>query len=186
MVLVYIHGANATPKSWNYIRARVGDGILISYNSSLGFKHNLEHMKSQLIDVENLQFISHSLGGIYALHLADHFSNRVKCGISLSTPYGGVNIPIIARYYLYWHKLFHDIVPTAWPITNVKKIELRWPWTNIVSVSGSMPWSIEPNDGVVSIDSQRFRSDMELIDLEVNHYEVVLSDQAVEIIKTRL
>ena len=186
MTKIFLHGANATPKSWNYIRSQIGDGIMISYNSGLGFKNNLEMMKSQLQDVENLEFISHSLGGIYALHLADHFSDRVKCGISLSTPYGGVNVPMVARYYLYWHRLFHDIVPTAWPIATVNDIKLRWPWTNVVTVSGSMPWNLKPNDGVVSIESQRHRSDMELIDLDANHYEVVLSDQAVEIIKARL
>jgi hypothetical protein len=45
---------------------------------------------------------------------------------------------------------------------------------------------IEPNDGVVTIDSMRKHPDMELIDVELNHYEVVLSDQVVDIIKQRI
>ena len=186
MSKIFFHGANATPKSWNYIRSHIGDGILISYDSALGFKHNLEMMKHQLRNENNMQFIAHSLGGIYALHLADYFNDRVKCGITLSTPYGGHHIPLIARYYLYWHKLFQDIVPSAWPIAKVNTINLRWQWTNIVSVSGSMPWAVEPNDGVVTIDSQRHHKDMELIELDCNHYEILVDDHAIALIKERL
>jgi hypothetical protein len=43
----------------------------------------------------------------------------------------------------------------------------------------------EPNDGVVTIASQKHHADMELIEVDYNHYEVVLSDQVVKLIKER-
>jgi hypothetical protein len=66
------------------------------------------------------------------------------------------------------------------------KIDITWPWTNVVTTIGSAPWIIEPNDGVVTLDSQRAHKDMELIDVDYNHYEVVLAPAIVEIIRARL
>lgn len=186
MAIVYIHGANATPNSWNYIKNKIGDGILLSYDSANGFRNNLESMKLQLNDIPDLQFVAHSLGGIYAVHLANHFSDKVKGAVTLSTPYGGHNIPFLARYYLHWHRLLHDVIPTSWPISTSLKYTIKCPWTNIVTISGSVPWEEYPNDGVVTIKSQKHRTDMDLIELKCNHYEIMLSQQAVDIIKTKL
>jgi hypothetical protein len=45
---------------------------------------------------------------------------------------------------------------------------------------------VEPNDGVVTISSMRHHADMELVDVDYNHYEVVLSDKIVNIIDERI
>jgi hypothetical protein len=66
------------------------------------------------------------------------------------------------------------------------RIDIQHPWTNVVTVKGQSPFMTEPNDGVVSIASQRHHADMELVELEYNHYEVVLSDAVVSIIKERI
>jgi hypothetical protein len=43
------------------------------------------------------------------------------------------------------------------------------------------------NDGVVTISSQKHHGeDMDLIEIESNHYEVVLSNQVIEIIRERI
>jgi len=39
---------------------------------------------------------------------------------------------------------------------------------------------------VVTIASQRHHADMELVEVECNHYEVVLSDVVVKLIKERV
>jgi hypothetical protein len=44
----------------------------------------------------------------------------------------------------------------------------------------------EPNDGVVTIASQKHHEDMELVEVAYNHYEVVLSDEVVRLVKERL
>ena len=186
MTKVYIHGANATPNSWNYIRNEIGDGILLSYDSANGFRNNLELMKQKLEKVHSFQFIAHSLGGIYAVHLANHFDGRVKGAVTLSTPYGGHDIPFLARYYMHWHRLLHDVIPTGWPVSTSLKYAIKWPWTNIVTTAGSVPWEPHPNDGVVTIQSQRYRKDMDLVELKCNHYEVMLSQPAVDIIKSKI
>jgi hypothetical protein len=67
-----------------------------------------------------------------------------------------------------------------------KVIKLQHPWTNIVSVKGQSPFIMAPNDGVVTIESQRAIPEMELVDVDCNHYEVVQNDQVVKLIKERL
>jgi len=188
MLLVYIHGASATSESFNYIRQHIkGNELLINYDSRNGFEKNLENMRALLSAQQNMFFISHSLGGIYALHLADLFSDQVLGAVTLSTPYGGAEVADVAKYFLPYSRLLKDIGPTSWAMKHARNIEISCDWTNIVTTQGSAPWIPAPNDGVVTISSQRKRGDiMELIELDCNHYEVVLNDQVIEIIKEKL
>jgi hypothetical protein len=66
------------------------------------------------------------------------------------------------------------------------KIKIQHPWTNVVTVQGQSPFIAEPNDGVVTIASMKHHADMELVEVDYNHYEVVLSDKIVGIIKERI
>jgi hypothetical protein len=66
------------------------------------------------------------------------------------------------------------------------KIKIQHPWTNIVTIKGQSPFMHEPNDGVVTIASQKHHGDMELVEVEYNHYEVVLSDTVVKLVKERV
>jgi len=186
MNLVYIHGANATSESFNYIRSKIGDGIDINYDSRDGFENNLAAMKISLMATKNICFIAHSLGGIYALHLANAMPESVKGAVTLSTPYGGAEVADYAQYFLPFSRLMRDIGPSSWVMKQAKRIKIQHPWTNIVTIKGQSPFMHEPNDGVVTIASQRHHEDMELVDVKYNHYEVVLSDEVVGLIKERV
>lgn len=187
MVVVYIHGASATSESFTHIREHIGgNDIVINYNSHDGFDSNLTMMDKQLQKCRDMFFVSHSLGGIYSLHLANHFYKKTLGGVSLSTPYGGSREADFARYFLPFNRLMKDVGVLSDPISKVKQLKLPAVWTNVVTTSGNSPWIHEPNDGVVTVNSMQFRSDMELVELPLNHYEVVLSNQTVDIIKERI
>ena len=186
MNLVYIHGANATSESFNYIRSKLGNGIDINYDSRNGFENNLKDMQTTLDGHTDLVFIAHSLGGIYSLHLANHIPESVKGAITLSTPYGGAEVADYAQYFLPFSRLMRDIGPSSWVMKQASKIKIRHPWCNIVTVKGQSPFMHEANDGVVTISSQKHHADMELVEVEYNHYEVVLSDEVVDLIKERV
>jgi pimeloyl-ACP methyl ester carboxylesterase len=186
MTLVYIHGANATSESFNYIRSKLGTGIDINYDSRNGFENNLKDMQSALKDCNNIVFIAHSLGGIYSLHLANAMSDQVKGAVTLSTPYGGAEVADYAKYFLPFSRLMRDIGPSSWVMKQSDKIKIQHPWTNIVTVKGQSPFMHEPNDGVVTIASQKHHGNMELVEVDYNHYEVVLSDQVVKLVKERV
>ena len=160
--------------------------IAFEYNSADGFDYNLAEMKGQLDDAEQLFFISHSLGGIYALHLANYYKDRTVGGISLSTPYGGSRQADFAKYFLPFNQLMKDIGPQAKPMAEAKRLSAPPNWTNVVTTRGGSPWIHEPNDGVVTLESMRARLDFELVELELNHYEVVISNRVVELILERI
>ena len=59
-------------------------------------------------------------------------------------------------------------------------------WTQVVTTVGQSPWITEPNDGVVTLKSMRYRKDFDIVEMPLNHYEVVLSSQVVELILDRI
>jgi pimeloyl-ACP methyl ester carboxylesterase len=186
MTLVYIHGASATSESFNYIRGKLGTGIDINYDSRDGFENNLAAMKISLMNTKDMFFIAHSLGGIYALHLANAMPAQVIGAVTLSTPYGGAEVAEYAKYFLPFSRLMRDIGPTSWAFKQADKIEIQHPWTNVVTVKGQSPFMLAHNDGVVTVASQKHHADMELVEVDYNHYEVVLADSVVDIIRKRI
>jgi pimeloyl-ACP methyl ester carboxylesterase len=185
MNLVYIHGASATGDSFNYIRQHLNhpSEVVIEYNSQNGFDRNLDDMKKIIGNVDHVVFVCHSLGGIYALHLADAFPDRVSGAVTMSTPYGGAESADYAKYFLPFNRLLRDIGPSSTPMKTAGKIRIQHPWLNIITTRGDSPWIVQPNDGVVTINSMRHRSEMQFEELYINHYEVVMSPKTVDIIK---
>ncbi len=186
MQLVYIHGANATSESFNHIRSQLGAGLDLNYDSRDGFEHNLASMKISLMASKQCFFIAHSLGGIYALHLSHHLPAHVLGAVTLSTPYGGAEVADYAQYFLPFSRLMRDIGPSSWAMREAAKIKIQHPWTNIVTTTGRSPFILVPNDGVVSIHSQKHHEDKELVEVGYNHYEVVLAEPVIEIIRKRI
>ena len=186
MRLVYIHGANATSERFNYIKSKLGEGLDLNYDSRNGFENNLKDMQAALQNHKDLVFVAHSLGGIYSLHLANSMPESVKGAVTLSTPYGGAEVADYAQYFLPFSRLMRDIGPSSWAMREAAKIKVQHPWCNVVTVQGRSPFIVVANDGVVSIQSQRHHADMELIDVDYNHYEVVLAEPVIEIIRERI
>ena len=186
MTLVYIHGASATSESFNYIRSKLGKGIDVEYDSRNGFENNLQDMLGQLTNVKDISFVAHSLGGIYSLHIANSIPEQVLGAVTLSTPYGGAEVAEFAKFFLPFSRLMRDIGPSSWAMKQADRIKIQHPWTNIVTVKGQSPFLVEHNDGVVTIASQKYHKDMELVEVDYNHYEVVLSDHVVGLIKERV
>jgi len=186
MQLVYIHGANATSESFNYIQSKLGQGLAINYDSRHGFENNLKDMLSQLSDVKDIVFVAHSLGGIYAIHIANAIPNQVRGAVTLSTPYGGAEVADYVQYFLPFSRLMRDIGPSSWAMRQARNIKIQHPWTNVVTVKGQSPFMAEANDGVVTISSQKHHADMELVEVNCNHYEVVLSDEVIALIQERI
>ncbi|UUZ75457.1 hypothetical protein LP414_27460 [Polaromonas sp. P1(28)-13] len=88
---------------------------------------------------------------------------------------------------MYNPQLMRDIQPNSGPISQGHAIKLHCPWTNIVTISGNSSLMMAANDGVVTEASMRYRAaDMRLVDVEANHYEIVMSYEALEVIREAL
>ena len=183
--VVYIHGANQSSSCWNYIREKCGfkNEVLIDYSSLDSFYANLEKMKSKIGTKNPVFLVGHSLGGIYALHLLNHC--EVVGVVSVSTPFRGSSAADWAKYIVPQYQLFRDVGRKSRPIVEGHKTDITVPWTQIVSISGSVPYLNGANDGVCTVASMKHREkDMNCISVMSTHYEVMVSDNVVDIIKT--
>lgn len=185
MKYLYIHGANATAGSFNYLKEHIGgDSMDLEYHSADGYRYNMEQMLEVIEDERDLFIVAHSLGGIYALHLANQLPKNIIGAVTLSTPYGGVGIAEMLKWFLPHSTLLRDVAPSSRFMTGAMRLPLLHPWWQIVSTRGDAPWLPVTNDGVVTLQSMRARTDIEMIDLHLNHYEIVQSPQVVEIIRS--
>lgn len=183
--LVMIHGANASSKSFAYIRSQLPnwDCTMINYNSADGFYYNLERIVQHTKTLGPLFIVAHSLGGVYALHMLQHLN--IKQVFSVSTPFAGSAIADWGRYMLPNYQLFRDIGTRSQPIVQAKSIDITIPWTQVVTTKGAVPWHKGDNDGVVTVSSMNCRNDMEHVYVDENHYEVLASDYVVNLIKEK-
>jgi pimeloyl-ACP methyl ester carboxylesterase len=185
MNIVYIHGNRATASSFNFIRSRITGHpeTMLEYDSATGFHRNHENMMDQLDGKEDIFFIAHSLGGVHALHLAHYLGKRVAGGVTMSTPYGGSAAASVVACFMPFSQVLKDIRPTGRPIVEAGRMAVPRIWTNIVTVAGASPLMLEPNDGVVTLESMRHRKDMRLVDVDCNHFEVVLNEHSIDVIE---
>lgn len=160
---------------------------MLDYDSHDGFANNLEHMCRKIKRLKQVFFIAHSLGGVYALHLANLYPKKVAGGITLSTPYGGSQEADIAAWLMPTNQLIKDIRPQSDPIASLKNMTVPDIWCNVVSKCGASPFIRKDNDGVVTVDSMMHLSErMHTIAVDFNHFEVVLSDQVVNLISNQI
>lgn len=183
--VIWLHGANQTSLSFEYLRTKTQfkKEILMNYSSMNRFYDNMDMITEQCQNKGPHFVIGHSLGGLYALHLTKYL--RVVGGVSISTPFRGSSTADWAKYIVPSYPLFKDIGRKADPIREANEIELDIPWTQIVSTSGSVPYHNGPNDGVVTLASMTHRTDMELVEVPHTHYETMVSDQVAEIVADR-
>lgn len=189
MKLIYIHGATASQRSFGYLveKLNYSNHEHFEYDSKNPFKKNLELMQERLDQIDQKVFIvAHSLGGIYTVHLTEKFSDKIVGVVSLATPFGGSDMALWAGMLNPTYRLFSDITPNSWPIKHSKKIKISLPWTQVVTTVGDVPWLLEQNDGVVTRSSMTSRKDVELIEIDRNHYEIVQSIRVYELIQDRI
>ena len=182
---VFIHGANSSTNSFNYIISQLQlkekDYTRIDYSSTDGFYDNLDKMLETVKNIKNPYIVSHSLGGIYGIHLTKY----IKClgGVSIATPHNGSSLADWLKFMNPKSKLLHDIGTNGLPILTAKSISLDIPWVQVVTRSGRVPWMIPDNDGVVTIRSQKVRNDINYVELPYNHFEIMCVPETVTLIK---
>ena len=187
MKLVFLHGSGATPDSFNYIESNFEhDKIFLTYENDAGFINNVNSLYQNIDFDDDIFFISHSLGGVYALHLMakklKKYPNSVKGSVSLATPFGGSDSATMLGI-LYPNQLYRDIHPYATPIIMGHKISINIPWTAVVTTSGASHLMIDDNDGVVTKKSMIDRSGVTFIESKTNHFEVMVRKETVNIIQ---
>lgn len=182
----YVHGANSSPTSFNFMKA------LLPHHEFKDFAYDCETPLPKTIDnfVELLKLedetpdiISHSLGGVIALTS----SKRVDVGkiVTMSSPFGGSKAASLFRW-IAASQLLDDIHTHSSTMVELRR--QAFDDSNILSFvttgGGIFEGVSEPNDGVVTVDSQTSLKGPDYHYTDRNHFEVLLCPDVVEKIKT--
>lgn len=201
MLIVYIHGHGATGDSFNYIRSELRrDGnlayqdMILPYDSANGFASNLESMRQALTGITARPFfIAHSLGGLYALHLAQYKEFDTLGAVTMATPYGGSEAALALNILSPQQQIYKDIHPRAKPILDARNVTLPYgcTWHVVTTTEGHSTLMRGENDGVVTMASMRAITGFGLDHLTVekiasNHHEIVLNPDAVRCVQSAL
>jgi len=107
--IVYIHGANSSPRSFKYIQLSLPEhNILnISYSVDTPLLKNANKIKNVIFEEfpeENVSIISHSLGGLIALKL--HQYQRIEKIVTMASPFGGSRFIEYLRWICPGYQMF--------------------------------------------------------------------------------
>lgn len=180
-IVWYVHGAHASPRSFAYLKTLLPahESHSIAYSSDTPAMQTLAEMVDLAEACERpIHVVGHSLGGVLALALSKRVPS-VERVVTLSAPFGGSKVASTMRWFIR-HQLFDDIHPHSTLMQMVARGPIRAPVLSFVTHGGRSSLMPEPNDGVVTVASQRAVEGPKYIDFDLNHFEVLLSEEIVE------
>jgi len=177
--ILCIPGAFSTCAVFNYLRIQVPHSTWtgVNYNHHARVQTAIQHLL-QVFDQQPSKFhvIAHSMGGLLALHTIDH--EKVLSVCTISTPLKGLP-------YYWWqkwvfsHRLLYDVHEHQDWIQAIHTKVYHKPVHHLISTMGDNPWHSQPNDGVITIDSQ-LKTVGSHVCIATNHWEILMHDQTVQ------
>lgn len=189
--ICYIHGAWATSSGFTYIRKNLPEheAVTIDYNTDLGLTQIIEKCQNALKphSGDKISIVGHSLGGLVSLELSHRLKNIDKV-ITISTPFGGSLHAAYLKWFFPTYRIYHDISPTS---RDLIRIRLKGPIKPTLSIvthgqSSTNPLFGEPNDGVVTLQSQMMLRNTIYKKIQSTHHEVLQDEKTVDEIKNFL
>lgn len=189
MDVLFIHGAGASKKSFNWIVPQIEcNAHFYSYDmntsnisSCIADVHKEIDSISDLNTKRTVIVVGHSLGGLIAAGVANNpFVSKI---VTISTPLGGILLAGLFGLFN-THSMTRDLLPYSAILTEVKNQVKAWkkPHKAIISTQG-LPFLLEQNDGVVQVNSQMAWDTPEYEKFNLNHFEVLMDDEVLKSIK---
>lgn len=182
--ILYIHGAFATPGSFRRIKENLPDheAILLQYTVSDDINDVVNACVKLLKESgKRVSIIAHSLGGVLGSRIAQK-SQLVDRTVTMSTPFGGSRAADMMKWFNP-HPMFETISSNSAILRHMYSEPAGSPTLSLVTTEGQNPMMNEDNDGVVSIKSQTAWNEPEYVSVPFNHFEVLLADETITIIK---
>jgi pimeloyl-ACP methyl ester carboxylesterase len=186
-IIWYIHGAYSTSKAFNWLKDKLPphEAVNINYSSFTPIWKVLDQLVEQA-EKEDQPFdiIGHSLGGILTSAISQR-TTKSRRAITMSSPFGGSRMAAWIQF-MAPGSLLGDIQPFSSLLTEVRELGPGCPMLSFVTTGGASPLMLEPNDGVVTVRSQKALKGPQYIDRDVNHFEILLDPDTVNSIKNFL
>lgn len=195
----FIHGANASPTSFAYIRKCLEEDPDFNEFSLIDISYDCQEKLSEIVKIlavsapktRPLYIIGHSLGGVLGVAISQrikHFELPVSIQgiITMASPFGGSESADYLRWMYPHYHLFKSISTQNRMIMDLKSSGAVVPTLSIVTTSGNNPLFPTANDGVVTVSSQRALPKATYIEMPYNHFEILVSKDAIEHIKVFL
>jgi pimeloyl-ACP methyl ester carboxylesterase len=199
-IILFVHGALSTPRSFSFIKRE----LCIDRSMAKDFRYDIRKergndMVSRLSDQlttygdKPVTLICHSFGGILGISAASlallNKPQRHINIVTMGTPMGGSSAASWLRILKPGSTFFKNIGSYDHFMRDFMSYPLPCRVRALITTEGSADWINEPNDGVVPLSSQmRFAGDPNFHPLEIklNHFEVLMSDQVVGHIRKEL
>ncbi len=176
----YIHGANSTSRSFAWMKERMPEHEMIDveYDHTCSLGDTLDHLRTAAQRIgRHFSIISHSIGGVLAIGVANTHPDLVDRVVTMATPFRGCRAATLLRWVAPC-PLFDDIHPYSPFIREQRLSSPRIPVLSIVTTAGGTTVMSEPNDGVVTLKSQTELVGPIYRSVAVNHFEVLLDEEA--------
>lgn len=181
LIIWYIHGAGASNRSFTWLHEQLPDMPAQFFSYTLfETAHDAIQRLSQAIaeDGRPAVLVGHSLGGIMAI--AATAANITGC-VTLCAPFGGArHAEFLSMFYR--HHLLSDLRSHGPLLRGVRAAPATKPHLAIVGTEG-LPFFAEDNDGAVTVASQTALDNVHYVRLSLNHFEVLLSRDVVDLIR---
>lgn len=199
-LIVYIHGALSTRRSFSYIvrsdpkpeGAEYAEKYFSYDVRTASGVEIIDRLVEQLkkAQIHDVTLIGHSFGGIVAVGAArllpEPFKPKV---ITLATPFGGSSAASFLKILKPSSQFFDNVGRYGTFMRDFGSKPLPCRVRGIVTTAGGAEWVASENDGVVSVASQLHYEHDPLwagIRVEANHFEVLLLPKTVELIRKEL
>lgn len=185
--VVYIHGLISTYRSFNYILQNLPDHlqVMAGYDSDRPLADIIADIEEDLPIKGSYSIVGHSLGGLIGTVLAID-NPRVEKLITISSPLGGSKAATFIQWIPNHPRVIRDITQSSHFVQLVQSAPVAAPTLSIISTAGHLHTGSDLNDGVVSLPSQRALPFAEKIEVEANHFEVLLDNETVKHIHTHI
>lgn len=181
VTVVYIHGANSSHRSFNYLVDRLPDHekVFLNYTCATPLRDNIARVTNQLADIRPDSIVAHSLGGVISAFAQPAVPDSKI--VSLGSPFGG---SFIANFLRFQGQLYQDVCSMN-PL--FAELRNRTFDERFLSVIATGLETMNPkSDGVVSVASQEALRGCRREYVALNHFEVLMCDDVVRIVENHI
>ncbi len=182
--LVYIHGAFASAASFTRLAEKVPvhTSAYETYSVSDSLEDVIQGVSERITAEGKLTYlVAHSLGGLIAMSVAQQ-NPLIEGVFTMSSPFGGSRVADALRWFNS-HQLYRSLNANGPVIRKVQANPPPCPVRSVITTVGNNPMMFEPNDGVVGLKSQMALDYGDKIQVPLNHFEVLMADTTVSLLK---